>query len=183
MAGLLLVAAAGCQGDEDGPPSGDRTGGGPIELAQDMTNLLAPITGPTFFAIPACGSDGPVDDVEIVSLAPLEVSGGETITFTAAWPGPDERLKLGAGRLEQLEEPFGEAVGSRGSVAGCGEGLPTLEFAVQLPEAVDRAVVVDGFEVTYETGGRRYTASSNVELGVCGSDPVDPDEEPEDCDW
>ncbi len=176
-AAFALAVASGCGASG----SGEATG--PLRTVNGhFTNMLFPMGEPSYATFPVCSTEGD-QRVKLVSLAPEKLSGADRVEFRAAWIGPSEDgLTIGAGRLSELEAPFGKAEGTEGTVASCDEGRDALTIAVLLPDARTAAAVVDGVEMVYAIDGREHTDRVAVTFGVCASDPAEPANEPEDCD-
>lgn len=181
---VVLVVVVAYLFGRDG--SGHREG--PLMMTEGhMTNMLQPLGSESFIAISACleGADAPelvrLDGVEAVRVRGADA---EDIRFLAAWPPQDRPLWIAAERLGRIEGPYTEDYeGSSGEVMPCGHAsLETgLSIATVLPVAEGTAAIVDDLEVTYTTGGETYALQADVTLGVCASDPVDPDAEHEYC--
>lgn len=177
--GVTLVAMTGCVGEQD---SGNTTDAkdGPLEFPTGLKVMLAAHPEETFNTFAACGTDQD-EQVRLVSLEPLEVTGTSEIEFAAAWLGPGEDLRRGAGPRRLMESPFGPAEDSSGIAERCSLPESTFEIAVLLPRPTDTAIVVEGVRVVYEIGGDVFREVVNVTFGVCATAPADADHEPEEC--
>lgn len=176
-AALLCGALAGCAQDEQLPP-------GPLQVTSgEVSMMLAPMPGPAFGSVSPCLDADEAATVQLVDVTPIIESNAGDAEVRVAWLTPRQRLRMGAGGLDQLEEPFDADLTGSGKVHPCGDGGANtgLELAIVVPPAEDTAVVVDGLDVTYEIDGTRYQTHGTVTVGMCAAEPDDIDAEPTDC--
>lgn len=136
-----------------------------------------------FTTLDGCLSSGAAADVELLSAAAVSLTGADHVDFRAAWPSAAEPIRTGGGAARSLPAAFGAVPGSSGPVRECGDGSAStgLVLAVVLPVPTDTAVIVDGIEVEYRTGGEDHVTVVDAVLGTCAANPARAEDEHEYC--
>jgi hypothetical protein len=172
-----LLLAAGCADASAGAPgtqtptAAESVPDGPLEFPDGFMMKMAPVSGASYAVFEACSTTGDID-VRLVSVSGGSVTGTDDVDFHAVWPRPKGRPLPGGGEVP-LPDAYEPAAGSTGTVRSCSNPPAGLEIAAVFPPAVLEDVEVDRVTLVYETGGRQFTETANVTLGICASEPVD----------